>query len=70
VENRPLLSLWRNCYFWSFPYYLVGATAAGVMAATSRSAGWVPALFVVPLMALIYVSYGLHIKQFRLRTAA
>ena len=63
VENRPVLGLWRNCYYWSFPFYLVGASAAGLMVAVSRSSGWMPELFVLPLMALVFVSYSLHVKR-------
>jgi hypothetical protein len=62
VEDKPVLSIWRHCYFWSFPYYVVGATAAGLMAATNGSAGWIPSLFILPLLALVYVSYASHLR--------
>jgi len=57
VERKPLGAVWQLCYFWSLPYYLVGAAAAGVMTATSRAADWLPSLLVLPLMALVYLSY-------------
>jgi hypothetical protein len=63
VEDRPVSSIRRNCHFWSFPFYLVGAVAAGLMVATSRNAGWAPSLLVLPLFALVYVSYGLHLRK-------
>jgi len=63
VEGRPLYNLWQNCCFWSFPYYLVGAVFAGVMILTSRVAGWQTSFLVLPLMALVYVSYRLHVKK-------
>ena len=25
TEGKPLRSIWAQCYFWSFPYYLAGA---------------------------------------------
>jgi len=25
TERRSLRKIWSECYFWSFPYYLVGA---------------------------------------------
>src|SRR5215468_5902108 len=28
VEDRALIEVWRQCYLWSFPYYLVGAFIA------------------------------------------
>src|SRR5215471_18299517 len=32
TERRPLQRILVDCYFWSFPYYLVGAGIAGVIA--------------------------------------
>src|ERR1700683_46294 len=29
TERRSLRKIWADCYFWSFPYYLVGAGVAG-----------------------------------------
>jgi hypothetical protein len=61
AEGKPLSSIWQRCYFWSFPYYLVGAVAAGLMVATNRAAGWQDSLLVFPIMTLVYVSYRLHV---------
>jgi len=63
LNSRPLNGIWQNCYFWSFPYYLVGAAAAGMMAATSQNAGWLPSMLVLPAMGLVYVSYEVHITR-------
>lgn len=57
VDGKPLGRIWQVCYFWSLPYYLVGAAAAGVMTAVSRTADWPPSLLVLPLMGMVYVSY-------------
>jgi len=63
IERRPLRQLWSHCYFWSFPYYLVGTAVAGLMIAVTRAANWYTALFVLPVMGLIYVSYGLQVTR-------
>ena len=63
VEGKPLYRIWQNCCFWSFPYYLVGAAFAGLMITTSRLAGWQTSFLVLPLMALVYVSYRLHVTK-------
>jgi hypothetical protein len=63
VDRKPLSSVWQLCYFWSLPYYLVGAAAAGIMSATSRTADWPPSLLVLPLMGLVYVSYRAQLRQ-------
>ena len=64
LVNRKLLSgVWQLCYFWSLPYYLVGAAVAGVMVATGRTAQWALSLLALPLMGLVYVSYCEHVRQ-------
>ena len=61
AEQKPLSTIWQQCYFWSLAYYMVGGAGAGLMIATMRSAGWVPSLTVVPLIMLVYVSYRGHV---------
>jgi hypothetical protein len=61
LKDEPLRNLWQRCYFWSCPYYLVGAAAASLMISTERVAGWIPSLLVLPLMALVFVSYRAHL---------
>ncbi len=63
VDRKPLGAVWRLCYFWTLPYYLVGAAVAGVMTATWRMADWPASLLVLPLMGLVFVSYRLHVRQ-------
>lgn len=62
AENQPVLQLWRRLYFWTFPAYAVGATAAGLIAITSLAAGWLPALLIVPVLAMVNFSYALHLR--------
>src|SRR4029077_15015354 len=40
TERRPLRQILVDCYFWSFPYYLVGAGIAGVIAWFNRTFNW------------------------------
>jgi hypothetical protein len=60
VDSKPLASVWQRCYFWSFPYYLVGAAAAGIMTAT---VAWAPSLLVLPLVGLVFVCYRMQLSQ-------
>ena len=62
-ERGSLGGVWQHCYFWTCPYYVVGAMASGLMIATSRTAGWPPSLLVLPVMVLVYVSYRAHISR-------
>ena len=61
VARKPLGTMWQVCYFWSCPYYLVGVAAAGLMMSACRTAGWPPSLLVLPLMAMVTVSYRVHV---------
>jgi hypothetical protein len=63
IEGKPLGSAWQLCYFWSLPYYLVGAAVAGLMAATSRTVDWQASLLILPLMGLVYISYRMQLQQ-------
>lgn len=63
TESKPLLKVWSECYFWSFPYYLVGAAIAGLAGFLNRQAGWQSLLLVLPPVYLIYRSYRLYLGK-------
>ena len=48
TEGKSSRKVWSECYFWSFPYYLVGAAAVGLVGIVNRSAGWETSLLVLP----------------------
>jgi diguanylate cyclase (GGDEF)-like protein/putative nucleotidyltransferase with HDIG domain len=63
TEHRRLGRILVDCYFWSFPYYLVGAGIAGIIAWLSRTYNWEDCLLVFPAMYLIYRSYRLYLGK-------
>src|SRR5216683_7557054 len=63
AEERPLRELWSSCYEWTFPYFLVGAAAAGLASAASHGANTSVTLLVVPVMYFVYVYYRMHIVR-------
>jgi hypothetical protein len=67
---KPLQGVWEGCYFWSFPYYLAGAGAAGLMVMTSRIAGWPASVIVLALMGMLFISYRRHVGNAVARGAA
>jgi hypothetical protein len=60
AERKPLRTIWQLYYFWSFPYYVVGASVAALMIAAARSVGWQLSLAVFPVLVLVFASYRLH----------
>jgi diguanylate cyclase (GGDEF)-like protein/putative nucleotidyltransferase with HDIG domain len=62
-EGRPLRQILVDCYFWSFPYYLLGAGIAGVIGWFNRQFNWETSLLFVPAIYLIYRSYRLYLGK-------
>ncbi len=62
-EGKPLRLILVECYFWSFPYYLVGAGIAGAIAWFNDAFNWETSLLFVPAIYLIYRSYGLYLGK-------
>src|SRR5579862_5688215 len=60
TEGKPILKVWSECYFWFFPYYLVGAAIAGLVSFLNRHIGWQSSLLVLPPVYLMYRSYRLY----------
>jgi hypothetical protein len=61
--GKPFSEIWRQCYLWSFPYYLVGALIAGAIVFSNRTVGWKPSLLMLPMMYLVYSYYRLYLLQ-------
>ncbi|HLV88899.1 MAG TPA: HD domain-containing phosphohydrolase [Candidatus Sulfotelmatobacter sp.] len=63
TEGKSVRKVWSECYFWSFPYYLVGAAAVGLVGIINRTAGWQTSLLVLPLIYWVYRSYRLYLGR-------
>jgi diguanylate cyclase (GGDEF)-like protein/putative nucleotidyltransferase with HDIG domain len=63
TEKRSLRKIWSECYFWSFPYYLVGAGVAGMMSWLHGFTDWQTSLLTLPVVYLIYRSYRLYLGK-------
>jgi diguanylate cyclase (GGDEF)-like protein/putative nucleotidyltransferase with HDIG domain len=63
TEGKSSRKVWSECYFWSFPYYLVGAAAVGLVGIINRTAGWQTSLLVLPLIYWVYRSYRLYLGR-------
>jgi diguanylate cyclase (GGDEF)-like protein/putative nucleotidyltransferase with HDIG domain len=62
-EGKPLRRILVDCYFWSFPYYLVGAGVAGAISWFNHAFNWETSLLFVPAIYLIYRSYRLYLGK-------
>ena len=62
-EKISIRKIWSETYFWSLPYYLIGAAIVGLVSFASRYVGWESALLVVPMMYWVYRSYQLYLDR-------
>ena len=63
TEQKPLSKIWRECYFWSFPYYLLGGAIASLVGYLNSRVGWQTSLLVLPSVYVIYRSYRLYLSK-------
>src|SRR5499425_394577 len=63
TERKSLRHIWSDCYFWSFPYYLVGAGVAGLVTWLNKIVEWQTSLLILPAVYLIYRSYRLYLAR-------
>jgi len=63
TDGRSLKQIIVECYFWSFPYYLVGAAVAGFIGWLDQAFNWETSLLVAPIIWVIYRSYRLYLGK-------
>jgi len=63
TEHKPFPKVWADSYLWSFPYYMVGAAAAGLVHFLNGHIGWQSSLLVLPPIYLMYRSYRLYLGK-------
>jgi diguanylate cyclase (GGDEF)-like protein/putative nucleotidyltransferase with HDIG domain len=61
--GKPFGETWYSCYFWSFPFYLVGASVAWIMSTVSRQLDWRSSVMLLPIIYLIFRSYRLYLGR-------
>jgi hypothetical protein len=63
IDSKPLLHVWKQCYLWSFPYYLVGAAIAGLIVLCATAMGWAIPLLILPLMFMVHIFYRTYVAR-------
>jgi diguanylate cyclase (GGDEF)-like protein/putative nucleotidyltransferase with HDIG domain len=63
TEGRNPVHVWKECYLWAFPYYLLGAVIACGVSLVNRILGWQIALLVFPIVYWIYRSYQTYLGR-------
>ncbi len=63
TEGKNLRRIWKECYFWSFPYYLVGGAIAGLISICNNRLGWQTTFLGLPVVYVIFRSYRLYLGR-------
>jgi len=63
TENKRLAQTWRDCYFWTFPFYVVGASIAWLLCFVSQNFNWLGSLLLMPILFFVYRSYRVYLGR-------
>lgn len=63
TEGKSPRQVWSECYFWSFPYYLVGAAIVFLVDFVNKHTGWQTTLLILPVIYWVYRSYRLYLGR-------
>ena len=63
TEGRNPVHIWKECYLWAFPYYLLGALIACGVSAINGLVGWQYSILVFPIVYWIYRSYRIYLSR-------
>ncbi len=54
--QEPDPEIWRECYFWAFPYYLLNATFACIIRWVNANLGWQFSLLALPAAWVLWIA--------------
>ena len=63
AEGKRFAETWHSCFFWSFPFYLVGGSLAWIISLFTRQMHWQASIVLMPVIYLIYRSYELYLAR-------
>src|ERR1017187_4470892 len=63
TEGKSLVSTWRECYFWSFPFYLLAASLVWIVRSVDARTQWLNVLVLFPVIYVIYYSYRIYMDN-------
>ena len=61
--QKSVRQVWYESYYWSFPYYLSGASIVWLIIVLNRAFGWQAWIGIVPMMYAIFRAYRLYLDR-------
>ena len=62
-KGEPAGSVWKQSFFWTFPHYVAGGSAAGLLTIADRHNGWQITLLMVPMLYWMVHAYKLYLER-------
>jgi signal transduction histidine kinase len=63
TERKPVTSTWKECYLWSFPFYLLAASLVWIVRSIDVRSQWLNLLVLFPVICVIYYSYRMYLDN-------
>ncbi|HEY2845353.1 MAG TPA: hypothetical protein VGJ09_16940, partial [Bryobacteraceae bacterium] len=63
AASAKSIVLWKQSLFWTFPHYVAGGSAAGLLTIADRHNGWEITLLVVPMLYWMVHAYKLYLDR-------
>ncbi len=63
TESRPFRQTWKECFFWSLPFYLAGSGIATFAVLAGRQIGWQTCIVIAPAVWILYRSLNLYMTR-------
>jgi diguanylate cyclase (GGDEF)-like protein/putative nucleotidyltransferase with HDIG domain len=63
AERKPLGKTWRETHFWTFPFYIMGASVAWMINLFSREVHWQGSVLLLPIIYFIHRSYRMYLER-------
>ena len=67
TEGKNMVSIWREVFLWSFPYYVTSAGLAAMIVGLHRFVSW-ETMLLLPVAYCLYVSYRTYFGNSRPET--
>ncbi|MCU1335438.1 MAG: diguanylate cyclase and metal dependent phosphohydrolase [Bryobacterales bacterium] len=62
-EHKRAGAVWKQSFFWTFPHYIAGGSAAGLLTIADRHNGWQITVLVVPMLYWMVHAYRLYLER-------
>jgi diguanylate cyclase (GGDEF)-like protein/putative nucleotidyltransferase with HDIG domain len=63
ADRKPAVAAWRDMYFWSFPFYILGSSLAWMISLFSRQVHWQGSVLLLPIVYFIHRSYRMYLDR-------